>query len=78
MKDLRINELTVSDQVDPEQLDGNEGLRQTKGSCQEDADDFTNVGRDQVSEDKTNLFKFISFKIFLFNKIFVSRYQVPY
>merc|ERR1719334_1661412 len=42
---------TVSDQVDPEQLDGGQGLRQAKGSGKEDADNLTNIGGDQVADE---------------------------
>ena len=42
--------LTVSDQVDPEELNGNEGFWDTEGGSEEDTDNFTNVGRDQVAD----------------------------
>merc|ERR1711962_796620 len=40
---------TVSDKVDPQQLDGDEGLGQTEGGSQEDGHNLTDVGGDQVS-----------------------------
>jgi len=42
---------TVSDQVDPQELDWNKGFRKTKSGGQEDGDDFTNVGRDEVTDE---------------------------
>ena len=42
---------TVSDQVDPEQLNGDEGFGQAEGGSQEDGDDFTDVGRDEVADE---------------------------
>ena len=42
---------TISDKVDPEKLDRNKGFRDTKGGSEEDADDFTDVGRDEVSDE---------------------------
>lgn len=47
----RIFFQTISDKVDPEKLDGNEGFRDTKSGSEEDADDFTDVGRDEVSDE---------------------------
>lgn len=41
---------TVGDKVDPEQLHWDERLGKTQRGSQEDADNFTNVGRDQVPE----------------------------
>merc|ERR1712066_1058108 len=41
---------TVSDQVDPEKLNRDQGLRQAKGGGKEDADDLTNVGGNQVAD----------------------------
>ena len=42
---------TISDKVDPEELDGDEGFWNTESSSEEDADNFTNVGRDEVSDE---------------------------
>merc|ERR1719374_496083 len=42
---------TVSDKVDPEELNGDESFGQAEGGGQEDGDDFTNVGGDQVSDE---------------------------
>ena len=42
---------TISDKVDPEKLDGDEGFWNTESSSEEDADNFTNVGRDEVSDE---------------------------
>ena len=47
----RKKTLTVSDEVDPEELDGDESLGEAEGSGQEDGDDLTNVGGDQVSDE---------------------------
>lgn len=41
----------VSDQVDPQQLHGNEGLRKTEGGSQEDGHDLTDVGGDEVPDE---------------------------
>ena len=35
---------TISDQVDPEKLDGDEGLWHAEGGGQEDTDDLADVG----------------------------------
>ena len=51
---------TVSDEVDPEQLDGDEGFREAEGRGQEDCDDLTNVGGNQVSG--IDSFSFLSYK----------------
>merc|ERR1711887_229415 len=41
----------VSDEVHPEQLDGDESLWEAEGSSEEDANDLTNVGGDQVTDE---------------------------
>ena len=41
--------ITVSNQVDPQKLNGNKGLWDTESCGKEDADNFANVGRDQIS-----------------------------
>lgn len=41
---------TVSDQVDPQQLDGDQSLGKTKSGSQENGHDFTNVRRDQIAD----------------------------
>merc|ERR1711936_634815 len=40
----------VSDKVHPEKLDRDESLRKAEGSSEEDANDLTNVGGDQVTD----------------------------
>uniref|UniRef100_A0A2M3YY06 Uncharacterized protein n=1 Tax=Anopheles braziliensis TaxID=58242 RepID=A0A2M3YY06_9DIPT len=42
---------TVSDQVDPQQLNWDQSFRQTQSGSQEDGHDLTNVGRDQVTDE---------------------------
>ena len=42
---------SISNQVDPEQLDGNQSLGHSKCRSQKDADDFTDVGRDQIANE---------------------------
>jgi len=42
---------TICDEVDPEKLYGDEGLWHTESGCQEDTDDLTNVGRDEVADE---------------------------
>merc|ERR1719273_823685 len=42
---------TVSDQVDPEKLNGNESLWQAEGSSEEDADELTDVATDEVPDE---------------------------
>jgi hypothetical protein len=41
---------TIGDQVDPEELDWDEGFWDAEGGGKEDADDFTDVGGNQVSD----------------------------
>ena len=43
--------LTISDKVNPEELNGDEGFGDTKGSGEENANDFSNVGRDKVTDE---------------------------
>merc|ERR1712131_411355 len=42
---------TISNQVDPQELDGDQSLGQTQGSGKEDTDDLANVGGDEVSDE---------------------------
>lgn len=42
---------TVSDQVDPQQLYGDQGFGETQGGSQEDTHYFTDVGGDQVTDE---------------------------
>ena len=42
---------TVGDQVDPEQLDRDQGFRETQGGRQEDADDLADVGGDEIADE---------------------------
>jgi len=42
---------TISDQVDPQELDWDQGLRQAQRSCQEDGDNFSNIGRDEIANE---------------------------
>eukprot|EP00051_Salpingoeca_urceolata_P023105 m.387384 g.387384 ORF g.387384 m.387384 type:complete len:597 (-) comp20066_c2_seq5:2324-4114(-) len=41
---------TIRHQVDPQQLHGNEGFWKAKGCREKNADDFANVGRNQVAD----------------------------
>ncbi|CAI6098173.1 unnamed protein product [Clonostachys chloroleuca] len=41
---------TIGDKVDPEELDGDEGLGHAKGGSKEDGNNLTNVGRDEVAD----------------------------
>merc|ERR1711862_391861 len=50
LKERAVGE-TVGHQVDPQQLDGDQGLGQAEGGGQEDADDLADVGGDQVSDE---------------------------
>ena len=47
--------LTISDQVNPQELDGDECLWHTQGGGKEDADDFANIGRNQVADELDKL-----------------------
>ena len=54
-KSLKIDNNTVSDQVDPEELNGDESLRKAERGGQEDGNHLTNVGGNQVSKAKVSI-----------------------
>ncbi len=41
---------TIRDEIDPEELNGNEGFRHAEKDGKEDGDDFSDVGGDKVSD----------------------------
>lgn len=51
VKAQRSSREAVRHQVDPEKLHGDKSLRHSKRGRQEDRDDFTNVGRDEVPDE---------------------------
>ena len=42
---------TVGNEIDPEKLNGNQGLGHSQGGCQEDRHNLTNVGRAEVTDE---------------------------
>ena len=43
--------LTIGNQVDPQELDWDKSFWDTESGGEEDADDFTNVGRDKITDE---------------------------
>lgn len=49
--------LTIGNQVDPQELDWDKSFWNTESGGEEDADDFTNVGRDKITDELNKVIK---------------------
>ena len=49
--------LTIGNQVDPQELDWDKSFWDTESGGEEDADDFTNVGRDKITDELNKIIK---------------------
>ena len=49
--------LTIGNQVDPQELDWDKSFWDTESGGKEDANDFTNVGRDKITDELNKIIK---------------------
>ena len=49
--------LTIGNQVDPQELDWDKSFWDTESGGEEDANDFTNVGRDKITDELNQVIK---------------------
>jgi len=49
--------LTIGNQVDPQELDWDKSFWDTESGGEEDANDFTNVGRDKITDELNQIIK---------------------
>ena len=49
--------LTIGNQVDPQELDWDKSFWDTESGGEEDANDFTNVGRDKITDELNKIIK---------------------